>query len=286
MPDLGSEDCHALIYATAPGRRISDTGLRTTHIDFNNRTIVEKNYTSDNNGNPDKTADGHGHGTNVTGIIAANHDHTGVATGVGVLPIKVLDNMTGSGDFSDIAAALHWIVDEQLRFNISAVCMSLSDGNNHGEDIAGFVGDSVQSSVRGLRQQNVAVVVASGNDYFTHDSKQGMGYPAILRETVSVGAVYDADEGPFSYNSGGIAFATAADRVTPFSQRLHPSVNPDAYTDIFAPGAPVKSAGISNDRGESIQHGTSQAAPVITGVILLMQEFYLRHTGLDVPVRR
>jgi hypothetical protein len=31
--------------------------------------------------------------------------------------------------------------------------------------------------------------------------------------------------------------------------------------------------------GESVQHGTSQATPVTSGVILLMQEFYFRTTG-------
>ena len=39
------------------------------------------------------------------------------------------------------------------------------------------------------------MVVATGNDYFSHGSQQGMGYPGIIRQTVSVGAVYDADQG-------------------------------------------------------------------------------------------
>jgi hypothetical protein len=56
-------------------------------------------------------------------------------------------------------------------------------------------------------------------------------------------------------------------------------VNFDTGTDIFAPGAPVTSSGISGPHGESVQHGTSQATPVTTGVILLMQELYLRTAG-------
>jgi len=41
----------------------------------------------------------------------------------------------------------------------------------------------------------------------------------------------------------------------------------------------VTSSGIASDVGESVQHGTSQATPVVSGVLLLMQEFYLRTTG-------
>lgn len=47
----------------------------------------------------------------------------------------------------------------------------------------------------------------------------------------------------------------------------------------FAPSAPVTPSGINNDTGESTQQGTSQATPVTTGVILLMQQFYRRVPG-------
>jgi len=88
-----------------------------------------------------------------------------------------------------------------------------------------------------------------------------MDYPAIIRQTVSVGAVYDADEGGFNYASGAKAFSTRAGQITPFSQRLHPTVNRITRTEIIAPGAPVTSSGINGPHGKSVQHGTSQATP-------------------------
>jgi len=91
--------------------------------------------------------------------------------------------------------------------------------------------------------------------------------------------VYDAAEGGFRYSSGAEAFSSRAGQITPFSQRLHPSVNRATFTEIFAPGAPVTSSGINGPHGESVQHGTSQATPVTVGVILLLQEYYKRHTG-------
>jgi subtilisin family serine protease len=256
---------------------VLDTGLRATHVDFVGRVIAQHNVTTDNNGNADDAADGQGHGTNVTGIIAAGGMHMGMAPKVRIVPVKVLSN-TGGGSFQGILDGLNWVSNHRVELGITAVCMSLGDGGNYQAD-DDFSVDELRSAIAGLRALGVAVVVAAGNDYFSHSSQQGMAYPAIFRETISVGAVYDFDEGPFSYASGAEAFSTAPDRITPFSQRLHQKVHAQCRTDVFAPGAPVTSSGISNDESESVQHGTSQAAPVVTGICLLLQQYFKRCTG-------
>ena len=122
-------------------------------------------------------------------------------------------------------------------------------------------------------------MIAAGNDYFTHQSRQGMSFPAIIRECVSVGAVYDSDGGGFSYSSGARAQSTKRGQITPFSQRLHDSVSAATHTDIFGPGAPVTASGIGSSTALSTQHGTSQATPVVAGLVLLLQEFYRRWRG-------
>lgn len=256
---------------------VLDTGLNSAHVDFAGRIAATRNFTPDNGGAADDAADGNGHGTNVAGIVLAGGDHVGVAPGAAVAAIKVLQD-SGGGSFAWVAAALDWVIEHRAAHGISAVCMSLGDGGNYLSD-APFAGDQLARRIAALREVRVAVVVAAGNDYFTHQSRQGMAYPAIIRQTVSVGAVYDAEEGGFRYGSGAEAFSTRAGQITPFSQRLHQSVNRHTRTEIFAPGAPVTSSGISGAHGESIQHGTSQATPVTAGVILLLQEFYLRHAG-------
>lgn len=254
---------------------VLDTGLRTSHIDFAGRVPAQANFTSDNGGNNADATDGDGHGTNVAGIIAADGNHKGIAPGAKVVPVKVLPN-SGSAPFSLTRDGLQWVLDNRESHKITVVNMSLGDGGNHTSD---NFDDEVRDLIKKLREAKVAVVVSAGNDFFTHSSKQGMGYPGIFRETVSVGAVFDANEGGFTYGSGAACTSSAADQITPFSQRLHTSFNADVRTDIFAPGAPVTSSGILDDRGESIQHGTSQAAPVTSGVILLMQQFCLRERG-------
>jgi subtilisin family serine protease len=256
---------------------VLDTGLNTQHVDFTGRIAAVRNFTADYGGDPDNVTDGNGHGTNVAGIILSKGDHTGMAPEAYVAPLKVLRNNSG-GSFEWVAQALDWVLENHTAYNISAVCMSLGDGENYVQDRP-FLYDPIKRKISALRRAKVAVVVAAGNDYYPHHSQQGMSYPAIIRQTVSVGAVYDAEEGGFVYSSGAEAFSSRAGQITPFSQRLHPTVNRVTRTEIFAPGAPVTSSGINGAHGESVEHGTSQATPVTVGIILLLQEYYKRYAG-------
>jgi len=255
---------------------VLDTGLNTTHVDFVNRIPAQRNFTSDNNGVETDATDGHGHGTNVAGLIVADGDHRGIAPEAKVIPLKVLPNRN-TGSFEAITKALAWVIEHRDEYNITAVCLSITDRQNYAAD--NFGAHSLRQHMQTLRAMNVPVVIAAGNDYFTHKSRQGMSYPAILGECISVGAVYDADIGGFDYGGDLLAKSTRAGQITPFSQRLHESLNSSTYTRIFAPGSLATSSGIENEHGESIQQGTSQATPVTVGLILLMQEFYQRSTG-------
>nr|WP_280503230.1 S8 family serine peptidase [Nocardia farcinica] len=263
------------------GRRttvaVLDTGLRTTHRDFAGRVRASRNFTRDNGGDPGDATDGQGHGTNVAGIICAGDLHVGIAPRACVVPVKVLSN-TGDGSFAAIRDALRWVLAERARLGITAVCMSLGASDNRVTD-SDLAGDAVGRAMAELTEAGVACCVAAGNDFFAHDSAQGMSYPAIFRHTLSVGSVYDSDVGPFGYLSGAKAFRSGPDHITPFSQRLHESRGGECATDIFAPGAPTTSSGIADDTGESVQHGTSQATPVVAGVVLLLQDFCLKTTG-------
>ncbi|MGV3722807.1 MAG: fibronectin type III domain-containing protein, partial [Actinomycetota bacterium] len=252
---------------------VLDTGIRSTHTDFAGKVVAQQNYTADNGGNPNNAADGEGHGTNVSGIIMANGVHRGMAPGANVAALKVLDN-NGSGGSAGILAALDWVIANRVTHNITVVNMSLGDGGNY----TGVASDAFLARFNTLRAARVAVCVAAGNEFFEWDSEQGMSWPAIHSPTVSVGAVYDADIGGVSYG-GAIAFTTGSDRICPFSQRLHPNVSAVNRTDVFAPGAELTSAGITSDTSSSASHGTSQATPVVAGVVLLLQQYVQNVTG-------
>lgn len=258
---------------------VLDTGLRTTHRDFAGRVRTSRNFTADNGGDPTDASDGQGHGTNVAGIICAGDLHVGMAPGAGVIPVKVLNNR-GSGSFEGIRDALRWVLANRLAFGITAVCMSLGAPDNRtADDTADLADDAIGRVMADLAAAGVACCVAAGNGYFEHHSVQGMSYPAIFRQTISVGAVYDANVGPFNYGSGAKVTESGPDRITPFSQRLHETAGGECATDIFAPGAPTTSSGINGDSGESVQHGTSQATPVVAGIVLLLQDLHREATG-------
>ena len=258
---------------------VLDTGARTTHVDFAGagKIPAQRNYTADNGGNPNDAADGQGHGTNVGGIICANGTHIGIAPGAKMIPIKVLSN-SGSGSFAGIEQGLDWVIANRVTHNITCVCMSLGAGDNATTD-ASYTNDSIRLKLVTLRNARVAVCIAAGNSFGGFSSQEGMSYPAILRECISVGATYDGDVGSFTYGGGVTAITTGPKRITPFSQRLHPSTNANTRTDTFAPGAPLTSTGYLNDNAESTMHGTSQATPVVAGLVLLAQHYHKNRTG-------
>lgn len=255
---------------------VLDTGLRSSHECFAGRVVPGRNFTAQDGGDPARTDDHNGHGTNVAGLIAAGTDdeRRGIAPAARIVPLKVLP-----GGFDGIVAALTWVRDADPALRISVANLSLGvPGLNFDSDtaIANQMPELVALLAQ-LREMRIAVVIAAGNDYYSHQ-REGMSVPAILRQCLAVGAVYDASVGPRSYQSGATAYSTQADHITPFTQRLSIETSADCYTDIFAPGAAATSAGHASDTATSVQDGTSQAAPTVAGVILLMQELHLRLT--------
>lgn len=258
---------------------VLDTGANAAHLDFDGKIPIGLNFSTDYAGLLTNFDDGQGHGTNVAGVIVANGIHKGIAPGSKVVPLKVLTN-AGSGSFDWTRDALQWVFDNRATYDITVVNMSLGDSSNaRDDDVPAGVLRDIKRLITRLREKRVAVCIAAGNDFFSHDSQQGMGFPAICRDSISVGAVYDNNEGGFSYASGAVSRSSGPNVVTPFSQRLHPSKGDACRTDIFAPGAPMTSTGIGTARAESVMHGTSQACPTVAGAVLLLQQFARRETG-------
>jgi hypothetical protein len=252
---------------------VLDTGIRATHRDFTDRIVIQQNYTLDNFGEVNNAADGNGQGTHVAGIIAANGTHTGIAPGADIAAIKVLNN-AGSSEVSAILNGLDWVIANYETYHISVVNLSFSDGGNYTTKAA----DALSARIGTLRDLGIAVCAPAGDLFYYYACHQGMASPAIFADTVSVGAVYDADLGAAEYPDGAIARSTAADRVCAFTQRLHSSVHAQNRTDVFAPGADITSAGITSDTSSATAHGTGYATAMVSGVILLLQDYYLSVT--------
>ncbi|GAB4361081.1 MAG: hypothetical protein Kow00114_15320 [Kiloniellaceae bacterium] len=238
--------------------------------DANNDGIADRIvYQYDFADNDADASDIDGHGSNVASIAASSDSlHTGMAPGADIIALKVFSDYSDYGSFGDVEASLQWVIDNAEAYNIVSVNMSLGDTSNRSAAISLYgIGDELAV----LASMNVVVVSASGNDFYSFNSVQGVSYPSADPNSLSIGAVYDGNVGYASYQSGAIAYATGADRITPFSQR------DDELTTVFAPGAEIVGAGAGS--ALTIMHGTSQAAPHITGIIALAQQLAVENLG-------
>lgn len=280
---------------------VIDTGINPDHVDFQGKIIPGKNFSDA--AADFGTTDFNGHGSNVAGIIAGRmvdlHEslatrsmHTGIAPDAKIIPLKVFPG----GGFDKINAALEWVVEHQSKHDISVVNMSLGSDDNFND--VSLIQDSVRRSqlklIEKLREMKVVVTVAAGNHYKDFNPVQGMGFPAICRETLSVGAIFDKDLQPQGgpplqvYEDGSLVNFALAGRCTPFTQRLSSEEGKRFRTDIFAPGFHVTSAGpaiqadpAAGKRNQTVDDGTSQASPVTAGVVLLLQQRYRDRLGAN-----
>ncbi len=205
--------------------------------------------------------DDNGHGTHVAGIIGSSDaNYSGIAPQVNLIALKVLD-AGGAGSFGDVEDALRWVINNRYAYNIVAVNLSLGAGN-HTSNPYTFLEDEFTS----LRSQGVFIASASGNSFFTYNSQQGLGYPAVSPQVVSVGAVWAGNFGQVSWSSGAVDYTTAADRMASFTQR-------SSGLDIVAPGALLTSTYLGG--GFQTMAGTSMATPVVAGAAVLLHQAFV-----------
>ena len=185
------------------------------------------------------------HGTHVAGIVAGtDQSFPGVAPGAGLVSLQVFSTSTNPNECgaagtpcprartSDVLAALNHLVDVRASFpQLVAVNMSLSSD----AALPSCNTSVLAGAVTKLKSLGVATVVASGNSGATN----GLGVPACISDTVSVGATY-ADQ----------------DAVWPLS-------NVSADLDLLAPGVAIESPAPGG--GYSPTTGTSAASPHVAG---------------------
>jgi hypothetical protein len=154
-----------------------------------------------------------------------------------LLPIRLLDRRGVLRDPERIDAAFDWIVERADDLQIDLVCAAFADVSVHVCDDR-FRGSPLQQHVVALRNRGIPTVCAAGNGFGDPRAQvdQGMGWPAILRDVVSVGAVQRRPEGF---------------RLSPRTRRLHPEQGTGCFTTVFTePDEPG---------------GTSGAAAVVAG---------------------
>ncbi len=157
---------------------VIDSGIDLSHPEFVGRLVAGYDYVEGDS----KPDDEYGHGTHVSGILAAAANNgigvAGLASAVRILPIKVLDQK-GDGTTYNIAQAIGLAQVMSARI-INLSLQSTADPNN-------ALSNAVTSAVQG----GVLVVAAAGN---SAASGNPVIYPAAYPGVLAVGATDHYDD--------------------------------------------------------------------------------------------
>ena len=208
---------------------VVDTGADPTHPDLAGNLVAGADVVG--SGVRTEMSDGHGHGTHVSGTVAAVTGNSvgvaGVAPDAKVMPVKVLDS-SGSGYTSDVAEGVIYAADHGAQ----VVNLSLG-GPSYNSVLA--------QAVDYARSRGVVVVAAAGNE---RQAGNPTTYPAALPGVVAVAAT-DSTDADASFSNTG------------------------SYVDIAAPGVSIRST-LPGARYVSWS-GTSMATPHVAGVAALLR---------------
>ena len=221
-----------------------DTGALATHQDLSGNvnqgaeclsatTPTESACTTPANAGD---TDPNGHGTHVSGIIAAHANNSvgiaGAAPGVHILPVRAL-NASGAGTTEAVAAGILWATDH----GANAISMSLAGS---------FDDPGIDSAIDAAVAHNVPVFAAAGNN----GPSGGAQWPANYHNAISIGAIQDM-------NSQG------AYTVAPFS-------NTTSNVALLAPGNQIESTWSSSNTSYQVDSGTSMAVPYVSAAFALL----------------
>jgi len=235
---------------------IIDTGVNYTNPDlggcFGNNSLANGckiaggiDYCANNDatcsGRDDLPEDLEGHGTHVSGIVAANGSISGVAPEAKIVMIKVC-NSSGSCFDDAIRAGINWCVNNASLLNISVISLSLGSGAYASycdfEDDPANITYAIGTAVA----KNISVVVATGNDGYYN----AISSPACMRNATPVGAT------------------TKSDIIASYS-------NTDAIVQLLAPGSSINSTYLNPTH--EVLSGTSMATPHVAGAVAILNQY-------------
>jgi thermitase len=223
---------------------VVDTGIDASHPDLAGRIGPGWDFVDDDS----TPEDGNGHGTHVSGIIAADAGNgigvDSVAPGATIMPVRVLDS-GGSGSDANVAAGIDWATDH------GANVINLSLGGAVPTSGLGL-GDAITAAVQHALDQGVIVVSAAGNDGLPFCENDSFGGKVLC-----VGAV-DKRENRSFFSS----FGSGLSLVAPGGSDM-----PGTDEDVLSTW---------NDGGYQELAGTSQATPHVSGVAALLVSLGVR----------
>lgn len=160
---------------------IIDTGIDARHPDLKDN--VGGGINTIDSTSP--FVDGNGHGTHVAGTVAALNNQIGV---VGVSPqarlyaLKAFDD-DGSATLTDIAQAIDWAIDNNIRI------LNMSFGSRDTSKV-------LHHAIKAAFNKGVIMIASAGN------SSETLDYPARHAEVLAIGAIDKRGKVPSFSNYG------------------------------------------------------------------------------------
>jgi subtilisin family serine protease len=236
---------------------VVDTGIDYTHSDLaaniwiNPGEIVGNGIDDDGNGfiddvygydfvnNDSNPMDDNGHGTHVSGTIAAVGNNSRGVSGVNwsasLMALKFLDS-TGSGYISDAVRAINYATMMRNQYNVNLRVLNNSWGG-------GGYSSALAAAIAASNNAGILFVAAAGNSTANNDASAQ--YPA-------------------NYTAASVISVAASDQ----NDQLASFSNYGAKTvDLAAPGVSIYSTLPNNRYGT--YSGTSMATPHVAGVAAL-----------------
>ena len=213
---------------------IIDSGCDIEHINLKDNIVGVRNFTDEDNKNQNIVVDRVGHGTHVTGIIAANGENgiVGVAPKANIYVLKAI-NRSGTGKLSWVINAINYAVEKK----VDIISMSLGMSANN---------EKLERAVKEAVNKNILVVCAAGNEVDGNADDFQYSYPAAYVDVISVGAV-DKRGNPAYFSNANLVI------------------------DVVAPGVEILST-YPNNSYASLS-GTSMATPYVSGSLALLKNW-------------
>ena len=216
--------------------------------------------------------DEYGHGTHCGGIVCGSND-VGVAPDAKLMTVKIVGR-AGTGSVAQMLNGVQWAIENGANI----LSMSLGFKSNH---ITKVQKESIRAAFDNVLLSNVIVCAAAGNDGTSYGAPKNIDYPAAcpspwrnpdqtleggLSSVVCVGAhdLAASSQGPSTWQD------------TEYND--YPYSEEDAIKiglirpDISAPGNLIYSLNHTQVNKYKLMSGTSQATPMVAGVIALMLE--------------
>lgn len=245
-----------------------DTGISPTK-DFGDRISVFKDFI---NGKTEPYDD-NGHGTHVSGIACGSGflsggKYKGIAPKASIASLKTLDD-TGRGSAADILAGIQWIYDNNKKYNIRIVNLSIGTAPTANED-------PLVRAAEALWDMGITVVSAAGNN---GPAPCTISSPGISKKIITVGSSDDDNE----TNIWGASMKNYSGRG--------PTVDCVIKPDILAPGSQVISCLTADTKNTDMKirdsyyqilSGTSMSTPMVSGAVANLLEKYPTLTPDDV----